>query len=93
MAEALRRSNPARRRSDRRSEEAEHATIDPLLAEVDGCYSLKDHRKLAVRLGGLAAALSAHMAHEEQDALPLIEKLIGKRIGMPLPDTWAKHKA
>jgi hypothetical protein len=59
--------------------ETEHAKIDPLLSEIDSLYSLKDHRSLAVRLGRLAEELRAHMNHEEHDALPLIEKLVGKR--------------
>jgi hypothetical protein len=59
--------------------QAEHAKIDPLLSEIDSYYSLRDGRSLAASFGRLAEALTADMAHEEQDALPLFEKLLGKR--------------
>ncbi|MEV0090920.1 hemerythrin domain-containing protein [Streptomyces sp. NPDC050738] len=56
--------------------ESEHAQIDPLLAAID--------RALADGGSGLAdlaqearAVLVYHLEHEEQDALPLIQKLLG----------------
>jgi iron-sulfur cluster repair protein YtfE (RIC family) len=57
----------------------EHAAILPLVAQVGACYSSKDGRGLAANLSQLRELLAAHMAHEEHDALPLIERLLGKQ--------------
>ena len=58
--------------------EAEHATIDPLLAAIDG--ALADRESGPARLGeladALATALRGHLAHEEREGLPLIDSAI-----------------
>jgi hypothetical protein len=62
--------------------EAEHALIDPLLAGVDAAFDAADDGKLAENAHALAAALGAHMEHEEDQALPLVEERLG-------PEGWA----
>ncbi|MGA4690976.1 MAG: hemerythrin domain-containing protein [Rhodococcus sp. (in: high G+C Gram-positive bacteria)] len=60
--------------------EAEHAVIDPALAEIE--TALDDRETATERLGGLldglVTSLGAHLAHEERDAFPLIEQTITK---------------
>jgi iron-sulfur cluster repair protein YtfE (RIC family) len=55
--------------------EAEHAAIDPLLAEVEAALADRDHG--TERLGGLIDALvtslTGHLRHEESQGLPLID--------------------
>ncbi|WP_329125604.1 hemerythrin domain-containing protein [Streptomyces sp. NBC_01465] len=56
--------------------EAEHARIDPLLAAID--RSLADGgRGLAERAAEARTVLVHHLEHEERDALPLIQQLLG----------------
>jgi iron-sulfur cluster repair protein YtfE (RIC family) len=57
--------------------EAEHAELDPLLERVD--VALADRRESALvdELGELRARLAAHMRHEEDAALPLLERRLG----------------
>ena len=62
--------------------EAEHARIDPLLSAVDSCLAAAGQAGLAETADGLAAALAAHMEHEEDQALPLVETFLG-------PAGWA----
>jgi hypothetical protein len=51
---------------------AEHATLDPLLDAVDTALRTNtDHRAAAERL---AEGLTAHLRHEEEDALPLLDR-------------------
>lgn len=54
----------------------EHARIDPLVATVDG--ALADHGDGHHRLGdtvdALTTELTGHLAHEERDALPLVNR-------------------
>jgi len=50
--------------------EAEHERIDPLLAAMDGEFPGGD--RLADVIDALTSALTAHLAHEERDGLPLI---------------------
>jgi hypothetical protein len=58
--------------------EAEHQQIDPLLAAVDAAFARAGdgHRPDARAIGdaadALARSLTAHLAHEERDGLPLI---------------------
>lgn len=59
--------------------ESEHKTIELLLAGVDGCLALKDRSGLLETTGFLSEALRSHMEHEERDALPLVEQLLGER--------------
>lgn len=58
--------------------EAEHAAIDPLIDAIDA--ALADPNSGPAQLGELADALSgglrAHLKHEEQDGLPLIDSII-----------------
>ncbi|MBX9398856.1 hemerythrin domain-containing protein [Streptomyces sp. TRM72054] len=55
--------------------EAEHAVIDPLLADIDA--ALADRDSGLERLGGLTdtlyTKLSGHLDHEERDALQLMD--------------------
>jgi hypothetical protein len=63
--------------------EAEHLLIDPLLARVDASIAAGDLAALVEDVGALADTLTAHMEHEEDDALPLVEAHLG-------PDGWAE---
>ncbi|MGW2689820.1 hemerythrin domain-containing protein [Streptomyces sp. NPDC001414] len=60
--------------------EAEHAVIDPLLADIDA--ALADRESGLERLGGLADALhthlNTHLDHEEGDALKLMDITMSK---------------
>jgi iron-sulfur cluster repair protein YtfE (RIC family) len=62
--------------------EAEHARIEPLLSSVDASLAAADTAGLERTAGALAAALGAHMEHEEDQALPLVERRLG-------PEGWA----
>lgn len=62
--------------------EAEHARIDPLLARVDASLAATGLAGLAASASALTSALTAHMEHEEDHALPLVEAHLG-------PDGWA----
>jgi iron-sulfur cluster repair protein YtfE (RIC family) len=57
--------------------EAEHSLIDPLLARIDAAFASAAHAGLAESADELASALGAHMAHEEDEALPLVETYLG----------------
>jgi len=59
--------------------EAEHARIDPLLSQVDASLAASGP------VGALAQTLAAHMKHEEDQALPLVEAHLG-------PDGWAAFR-
>jgi hemerythrin-like domain-containing protein len=66
--------------------QAEHETIDPLLAAVDLAFGFRaapgDVLSLpdaADAVGELATRLSQHLAHEERDALPLIGQTMTAR--------------
>jgi hypothetical protein len=61
---------------------AEHVRIDALLGAVDSCLAAAGQAGLAQTADGLAAALAAHMEHEEDQALPLVETFLG-------PAGWA----
>ncbi len=61
--------------------EAEHAGIDPLLARIDAAFAASDRPVLADVTVEFAAAMQAHMHHEEQKALPLVEQHLG-------PEGW-----
>ena len=62
--------------------EAEHAQIDPQLERVDRALAERDADGLVDGVHALAAGLSAHMRHEENEALPLVETYLG-------PAGWA----
>ena len=51
--------------------EAEHATIDPLLERISGQVE-QGGEQLVEDLDALAGSLTAHLAHEERDAIPLV---------------------
>jgi hypothetical protein len=62
----------------------EHATLDPLLAEVDTALRTDtDHRPAAHRL---TEGLTAHLRHEEEAALPLLDAHLDQ-------EAWAKFGA
>jgi iron-sulfur cluster repair protein YtfE (RIC family) len=52
--------------------EVEHGHIDPLLAAVDRAFADPESDRLADVTDALASDLTAHLNHEERDALPLI---------------------
>jgi hypothetical protein len=76
LRERLPHSEPAQSVLD--AMEAEHQQIDPLLAAVDDAFGRagNGHRADAGAIGdaadALATSLTAHLAHEEGDGLPLI---------------------
>jgi iron-sulfur cluster repair protein YtfE (RIC family) len=57
--------------------QAEHAHLDPLLSLVDASLAAPGHAGLAEHAAALAEALTAHMEHEENSALPLVEAHLG----------------
>lgn len=59
--------------------ESEHAAIEPLLALVDAAFASGDRAAALEAIERLAQVLSHHMDHEEHDALPLVEQLLGPR--------------
>lgn len=84
---------PLRRKLERADEtavldsmEAEHARIDPLLAQVDAAFAASDGWALAEAAGELSAALADHMRHEEEAALPLVDRYLG-------PEGWDEFRA
>jgi hemerythrin-like domain-containing protein len=58
--------------------EAEHAEIDPQLARVDVALAAGDVAASAASIRDLVASLGAHMRHEENEALPLVERYLGR---------------
>jgi iron-sulfur cluster repair protein YtfE (RIC family) len=65
--------------------EAEHARIGPLLSLVDESPAAVGLTGLAGNASTLTAGLAAHMEHEEDHALPLVEAYLG-------PDGWASFR-
>ena len=63
--------------------EAEHLRIDPLVSRVHARIAVGDAAALADDIEALASTLTAHMEHEEDEALPLVEIHLG-------PDGWAE---
>lgn len=59
--------------------EAEHGLIDPLLARVDAAFAAAYGPRLGSAAEELALTLMAHMEHEEEQALPLIETHLGPK--------------
>ena len=57
--------------------EAEHGSIDPRLEQIDTAVEGRDAIALDAELKSLAQGLSEHMIHEEQSALPLLERRTG----------------
>jgi hemerythrin-like domain-containing protein len=57
--------------------EIEHSHIEPLLGRIAESLGSHDTVTLLNAVQALEAALTAHMRHEEDDALPLIAKHLG----------------
>ena len=57
--------------------EAEHATLDPRVEQIDAALAGNNGMALASELKTLGTGLAAHMIHEETDALPLLERRLG----------------
>jgi iron-sulfur cluster repair protein YtfE (RIC family) len=62
--------------------EAEHAEIDPQLERVDAAIAAHVALDIMAAVDALALGLAGHMRHEEESALPLIERRLG-------PAGWA----
>jgi iron-sulfur cluster repair protein YtfE (RIC family) len=58
--------------------EAEHAAIEPRLEQVEAAIRDQDADALASGLTGLATGLAVHLVHEENEALPLLERRLGQ---------------
>jgi iron-sulfur cluster repair protein YtfE (RIC family) len=58
--------------------ESEHATLDPLIESVGDALRRRDRNELGPRLDRLTAGLTAHMRHEEDEALPIVDRCIGQ---------------
>jgi hypothetical protein len=56
---------------------AEHAALDPLLEAIDTAYTHDRAADAARDLARLSSGLRGHMLHEENDALPLLERTLG----------------
>jgi iron-sulfur cluster repair protein YtfE (RIC family) len=66
--------------------EAEHAALDPRVEQIDAAITHNNAVALTAELKTLARGLSAHMIHEEAEALPLVER----RLGQPGWDAFGK---
>jgi hypothetical protein len=58
--------------------EREHAQIDPHLESVEAAFAETDTARLADGVQALTAGVTAHMRHEEEKALPLVENHLGR---------------
>jgi hypothetical protein len=57
--------------------QAEHDGLDPVLNDVDRALADPAAADLPGQARRLAATLGQHLSHEEEDALPLIQSLLG----------------
>ena len=57
--------------------EEEHGRLDPLLERIDAAIGRADPSALVGDLGDLSTLLAGHMRHEEEAALPVVERRIG----------------
>ena len=57
--------------------ELEHAQIEPLLERADKAIAAHDAVTLLDTVRALESGLTAHMQHEEHEALPLVAKRLG----------------
>jgi len=57
--------------------EREHAAIDPSLDAITAAFAQNRADDVAHGLEELSAGLRAHMLHEENEALPLLERTLG----------------
>lgn len=55
---------------------AEHATLGPLLETIEGAFA--GGQSAADPRADLATRLEQHLAHEEQDALPLVDRTLSE---------------
>jgi hemerythrin HHE cation binding domain-containing protein len=79
--------------------EAEHAQVDPLLrACAEGFERLVDHADedaraaLAVRLAATRDALTRHLAHEETDAMAVLQRLMTHEQWVAIDEEYFKVK-
>jgi Hemerythrin HHE cation binding domain len=57
--------------------ESEHAALDPRIDRVDAAIAHRDTAVLREELAALGSGLAQHMRHEEEAALPLLERRLG----------------
>ena len=72
--------------------EAEHAALDPQLERVEAALHGQDDASLVTQLRDLASGLAAHMQHEEDAALPLVDRRLGAPGGPHSDATSASHR-
>jgi hypothetical protein len=58
--------------------EREHAALDPRLEHIDAAIAARDEVALVAELTALGTGLPEHMRHEEEAALPLLERRLGQ---------------
>jgi hypothetical protein len=58
--------------------ELEHAQIEPELEHVEAAVADRDARRFHQHVLTLARSLGTHMRHEENAALPLVDKYLGR---------------
>ena len=58
--------------------ELEHASLDPRIEQIDAAIGDKNAAAYVTELKTLASGLAIHMIHEESEALPLLERRLGK---------------
>jgi hemerythrin-like domain-containing protein len=58
--------------------EREHASLDPRLRRVDAAIAARDEVALTEEWQALGKGLPEHMRHEEETALPLLERRLGQ---------------
>jgi hypothetical protein len=58
--------------------EHEHAALDPRLAQIDAAIAARNEVALVGELTILGTCLPEHMRHEEEAALPLLERRLGQ---------------
>jgi hemerythrin-like domain-containing protein len=58
--------------------EAEHGSLDPRLEQIDAAIEARDATAFGDDLEALAQGLAQHMIHEEEAALPLLERRTGR---------------
>lgn len=58
--------------------ETEHASLDPRVDQIQAAIGAGDAVAMVSELKTLGQGLAAHMIHEETEALPLVERRLGK---------------
>src|SRR5262249_9471716 len=59
--------------------EMEHAQLDPQLENVEHAFADRDANSLIATVQVLSLGLAAHMRHEENHALPLVDSYLGRQ--------------